>query len=181
MFCCCFFCCLRMLSALYEGLVLTLWPPACSELFSTSSVLLGPGVEVSMFSWCCWDRTEIVVILEAGLVFPSSALIRRVGAIHRLSEVVRSATSRSAIYDIGREGQCLATCPAVQRARYVPSSLGTLVTYCRMFRSFPSEILPVFGRFVYINVIKPCEGFYGRRITMHSKYCQLCMSTTFSL
>lgn len=102
-----------------------------------SAVLLGPGVEVSMFSWCCWDQTEIVVVVEAGLVFPSSALIRGVGAIHRLSEFVRSATSRLANDDLGREGQCLATCPAVQRARYVPSSVGTLVTYCRMFSSFP--------------------------------------------
>jgi hypothetical protein len=77
------------------------------------------------------------VVVEAGLVFPSSALIRGVGAIHRLSEFVRSATSRLANDDLGREGQCLATCPAVQRARYVPSSVGTLVTYCRMFSSFP--------------------------------------------
>jgi hypothetical protein len=172
---------MRMLSALYESLVLILWPPAGSELFSTSPVLLGPGVDVSMFSWCCWDRTEIVVVVEAGLVFPSSALIRGVGAIHRLSEVVRIATLRTANYDLGREGQCLATCPAVQRARYVPSSLGTLVTYCRMFRSFPSGVLPSFGRFVYIHVIKSCKGFYARRIAMHSHYCQLCMSTTFSL
>jgi hypothetical protein len=103
-----------MLSALYESLVLILWPPAGSELFSTSAVLLGPGVDVSMFSWCCWDRTEIVVVVEAGLVFPSSALIRGGGAIHRLSEVVRIATLRTANYDPGREGQCLATCPAVQ-------------------------------------------------------------------
>ena len=40
---------MRMLSALYESLVLILWPPAGSELFSTSAVLLGPGVDVSMF------------------------------------------------------------------------------------------------------------------------------------
>ena len=155
MFYCCCFCCLRLLSALYEGLVLKLWPPACSEQFSTSAVFLGPGVEVSVFSWCCWDRTEIVVIVEAGLVFPSSALMRGIGAIHRLSEVVRSATSIPANDDFGREDQCLVTCPAVQRARYVRPSVGTLVAFCRMFRSFPSGISPIFGTFIYIHVIKP--------------------------
>ena len=143
--------------------------------------IVGTWCRCQHVSWCCWDRTEIVVVIEAGLVFPSSALIRGVGAIHRLSEVVRIATLRTANYDLVREGQCLATCPAVQRARYVPSSLGTLVTYCRMFRSFRSGILPSFGRFVYIHVVKPCKGFYARRIAMHSNYCQLCMSTAFSL
>jgi hypothetical protein len=162
-----------MLSALYEGLVSILWPPACSELFSTCAVLLGPGVEVSMFYWCCWDRTEIVVVVEVGLVFPSSALIRGVGAIHLLSEVVRNAISRSANDVLGRDGQCLATCPAVQCARYVSSSLGTLVTYCRMFRSFQSGILPVCSRFIFIHVTKPREGFCAHRIAMHSNYCHL--------
>jgi len=95
-----------------------------------------------MFSWYCWDKTEIIVVVEAGLVFPSSALIRVVGTIHRLSEIVRSAISISANDDLGREGQCLVTCPAVQRARYVPPSLGTSVAYCRMFRSFQVESYP---------------------------------------